>query len=276
MYEEILDNSTAMKKLEFHEEFKPVHYQNVPEEDANEKSDIKNLPLNGVHRRPVTPSAPYEEELQQTQRKCVPNDYSVLRDTSKPVGNSENINKVEKSADSTNQSVTEIAAIISNESIDQGDLKVVPSVDDEHKDLKKDIKTTDGSGLPSDSSVDLKKDASADMEDKLSQKSSHSYENLHKSGTPSGEYDSLVTDDLNVNSPMLQEQSSDLCVSNSPSVLNSDRKSLECIDAGNTSMPVKLVQLPASDKTEVNIVTGEDGVTVGANPIVGQQDNVEC
>lgn len=274
MYEEILDRSTAMKKLEFHEELKPVRYQNVPEEDTNEKSDIKNLPLNGVHRRPVTPSAPYEEELQQTQRKCVPNDYSVLRDTR----NSGNINQVEESADSTNQSVTEIAAIISNESFDQSDLKVVPSVNDEPRDLKKDIKTTDGSGLPSDSAVDSKTDASADMEDRLSQKSSHSYENLHKSGTPSGEYDSLVTDDLNVNSPMLQEQSSELCVSASPSVLNSDRKSLECVDAGNMSMPVKLVQSPASDKADVNIVTGEgnDTVAVSGNCNVGQQDNVEC
>lgn len=261
MYEEIRDHTAAMKKLEFHDDLKPS-YQNV-DDGANETSDVKNMPVNGVNRRPITPSAPYEEDLQQTNRKCVPNEYSVLAE--KLVQNSDKTDQVVESYVKGHEIVTEMATIESRKEFEQNDLQVGSEVGETNIDHTVDVQEKD-SELPSEMAEVSKKSVSADIEDKLSQKSSHSYENLHKSGTPPG--DSLATNDLDLNSPGLQEQTGDQCVNVSPSVLNSDRTSFEDVNSGNMSMPVKLVPLPDSEECPLNtesVKTGESGDSVSEN-----------
>ncbi|WAR12185.1 hypothetical protein MAR_026365 [Mya arenaria] len=74
VYEEIFDKS----KLSLEEGIKHPGYQNCID-DGNDKDNGKLV--NGVHqRRPVTPSAPFEEDLGLTARKTVPNEYSVFDD----------------------------------------------------------------------------------------------------------------------------------------------------------------------------------------------------
>ena len=75
VYEEIFDKS----KLSLEEGIKPPAYHNGAE-NGNDKDNGKLV--KGVHqRRPVTPTAPFEEDLVQTARKTVPNEYSVFDDT---------------------------------------------------------------------------------------------------------------------------------------------------------------------------------------------------
>lgn len=77
-YEEI-DQLAAKKRLDLLENAKSPIYQNV--HDNNElHGGIKDLFVKGSHMHHVTatPSAPYDEDLQQTNMKCRANEYKVL------------------------------------------------------------------------------------------------------------------------------------------------------------------------------------------------------
>ncbi|XP_045192837.2 uncharacterized protein LOC123549096 [Mercenaria mercenaria] len=252
MYEEIHDRTTAKKKLEFNDDVKPARYQNLPEEEGAEKNGAKNLPPNGVHRRPVTPSAPYEEELQQTTRKCVPNDYSVFVDKLQTFGITDQVGK-----DSDNFNTGE--NIIDNADGEcSKELVNVKPESDEINEQAQDIETVNSTGLPSYPSKtinDSKDCVLAESEDKFSHKSSHSYENLNKTGTASGDYESLATNDPCVSSqPMLQEQTSDQCFDSHTLVSDGDESSLKCVNIESMSTPVKLVSPSSYEDCHVNTI----------------------
>lgn len=78
-YEEICDPKITKKKLGFSDE--PVmRYQNIHEraDDSQDDMCLNGVKNHNLNNSTVVPSAPYEEELQQTARKCVNNDYSVM------------------------------------------------------------------------------------------------------------------------------------------------------------------------------------------------------
>lgn len=249
MYEEILDHTTAMKKLEFHDDLKLQRYQNVLEQpDGENLENLKKEPMNGVHRRPVTPSAPYEEELQQTDRKCVPNEYSVFREKlvqqSDKEGEIEHKDRISDNVDNS----TGLADNSGEEGINKfaNDLKPKPFIDEDIiPELTNEIKTVKVcSGLPADTnepSVDSRENA--DVEEDISRISSHSYENLHKNSANSRDYESLrkslQTDEICVNSPSLNEQAGGQN-KHSNLVFNSGQHSGHCVNIGGISTAVKL------------------------------------
>lgn len=79
VYEEIFDPTKAKKKLEFQNDTMSSGYENV-QEDLGEKGKV----VNGIHSyRPVTPSAPLEEDFSNTVRpSAVPNEYSIFQSSS--------------------------------------------------------------------------------------------------------------------------------------------------------------------------------------------------
>lgn len=76
-YEEI-DPLTAKKKLDLLESFTSPRYQNVHENKDLNGGGVADSCMNGLLRQPITPSAPYDEDLQQTNLKCCPNEYQAL------------------------------------------------------------------------------------------------------------------------------------------------------------------------------------------------------
>lgn len=99
MYEEIHDQKTARKRLEFKDDVIPSKYENVTSDTQEfvNQDGKKLLPANGSNRKPVTPSAPYEEDLQQCSQKSVPNEYSVLNDSLVKKCNGDIHDKIHKS-----------------------------------------------------------------------------------------------------------------------------------------------------------------------------------
>ncbi|KAL4234155.1 hypothetical protein ACF0H5_005808 [Mactra antiquata] len=79
VYEEIIDGQRVRKRLEMCNDVAPPSYENAMSEEKD-IDEVKKLPMNGANHRPVTPSAPFVEDLLQPERTCVPNDYSVLND----------------------------------------------------------------------------------------------------------------------------------------------------------------------------------------------------
>lgn len=247
MYEEILDHTTAMKTLEFHDDVTLQRYQNVLEQPDGENNfdSVKKESMNGVHRRPVTPSAPYEEELQQTDRKCVPNEYSVFREMLVQQSNIGKIESIERISEIVDNS-TDLADSTGEEGINKlnDDLAPKPIID-EDPELTKEIKTAKvSSGLPADTnepSVDSKENT--DVDEDISKVSSHSYENLHKNSADSRDYESLrkslQNDEVCVNSSSLKEQTGcQYKLSNL--VFDSGQNSGHCANIGSISTTVKL------------------------------------
>ena len=81
VYEEIFDHTKAKKLSQLQNEVLKPGYENV--EGVNEVCNEKAKLTNGVQtRRPVTPSAPSEDDFNNLARvTAVPNEYGVLRDT---------------------------------------------------------------------------------------------------------------------------------------------------------------------------------------------------
>lgn len=79
VYEEIFDPTKAKKKLEFQNDTMSSGYENVQEGQGG-----KGKVVNGIHSyRPVTPSAPLEEDFSNTARpSAVPNEYSIFQGSS--------------------------------------------------------------------------------------------------------------------------------------------------------------------------------------------------
>ena len=223
MYEEIHDRTNTKKKLDFNEDIKPPNYQNSQGEDCRDINGSKSFPSEGVHRRPVTPSAPYEEELQKTTCKSVPNEYSVFGDSTQqcPQQRSGNSDNLEKNCD--NPITSEHA---NDEDFDKDikkDEDLKPEVE-ESIELDKDNKVVSDTVSPSYSNKSIDKsavNASAEVEERNSHKSVHSYENLNKTESLVEDYEPLTYDDREV------------CFNTSSNVSESNKATVKCLNEEN-------------------------------------------
>ncbi|XP_060561395.1 uncharacterized protein LOC132721159 [Ruditapes philippinarum] len=201
MYEEIHDRTNAKKNLDFNEDIQPPSYQNSHGEDCSEMNGTKTFPTDGVHRRPVTPSAPYEEELQKTSCKSVPNEYSVFGDSAQqcPQLRSGNCDTIEKNCDNSISSEHANIEELDKDITKDEDLK---SELEDKNELTKDNNVLNDTELPSNSSKTIDNsmaNVTAESDDIVSNKSVHSYENLNKTGGSSVEdYEPLTYDDREV------------------------------------------------------------------------------
>ena len=105
VYEEIFDHTKAKKLSQLQNEVLKPGYENV--EGVNEVCNEKANLTNGVQtRRPVTPSAPSEDDFNNLARvTAVPNEYGVLRDTLVKIPADIQVQQVKYGVDDVNSDV---------------------------------------------------------------------------------------------------------------------------------------------------------------------------